>query len=265
MGTNFSNYEKNFYEMRRVWNIGRTCTLNYELSTMWRTCSFNSFIMERTASLSNMEKDRSLSLSSSGMQSDVVWCSVLQRDAVCCSVLQGVAVCCSAMQCNAVRCFVLQYVVVCCSVLQCVTVCYSVLQCVAVCCSVLQCVATEWTWSDFCMPRSLALSCSGLQYVAVRCSVLQCAPVVLRCPALQRVAVYFGVLQWVELYAVGSCVLQLCAREACCIWGGYVAKEPYKRDYILQKRPIILRSLLIVATPYSFSHKLKVTIYFESG
>jgi len=28
------------------------------------------------------------------------------------------------------------------------------------------------------------------------------------------------------------------------------AKEPYKRDDILQKRPIILRSLLIVANPY---------------
>jgi len=28
------------------------------------------------------------------------------------------------------------------------------------------------------------------------------------------------------------------------------AKEPYKRDYILQKRPIILSRLLIVATPY---------------
>jgi len=27
------------------------------------------------------------------------------------------------------------------------------------------------------------------------------------------------------------------------------AKEPYKRDTILQKRPVILRSLLIVATP----------------
>jgi len=27
------------------------------------------------------------------------------------------------------------------------------------------------------------------------------------------------------------------------------AKEPYKRDDILQKRPIILRSLLTVATP----------------
>ena len=28
------------------------------------------------------------------------------------------------------------------------------------------------------------------------------------------------------------------------------AKEPYKRDYILQKRPIFLRSLLLIATPY---------------
>ena len=28
------------------------------------------------------------------------------------------------------------------------------------------------------------------------------------------------------------------------------AKKPYKRDDILQKRPIILKSLLIVATPY---------------
>ena len=27
------------------------------------------------------------------------------------------------------------------------------------------------------------------------------------------------------------------------------AKESYKRDYILQKRPVVLRSLLIVATP----------------
>ena len=32
------------------------------------------------------------------------------------------------------------------------------------------------------------------------------------------------------------------------------AKEPYKTDYILQKRPIIWRSLLIVATPYHLIH-----------
>ena len=36
------------------------------------------------------------------------------------------------------------------------------------------------------------------------------------------------------------------------------AKEPYKRDDILQKRPMILRSLLIVATPY-------VDLALESG
>jgi len=29
-----------------------------------------------------------------------------------------------------------------------------------------------------------------------------------------------------------------------------VAKEPHKRDDILQKRPVIIRSLLIEATPY---------------
>jgi len=31
----------------------------------------------------------------------------------------------------------------------------------------------------------------------------------------------------------------------------FFAKEPYERDYILQKRPIFLKSLLIIATPYN--------------
>jgi hypothetical protein len=34
------------------------------------------------------------------------------------------------------------------------------------------------------------------------------------------------------------------------IIGLFCAKEPYKRDNFLQKRPIFLRSLLTVATPY---------------
>ena len=34
------------------------------------------------------------------------------------------------------------------------------------------------------------------------------------------------------------------------VWWLRFAKEPYERDDILQKRPVILRSLLIVATPY---------------
>jgi len=44
-------------------------------------------------------------------------------------------------------------------------------------------------------------------------------------------------MKWLRL--VGSLKLQV-----------IFAKEPYKRDYILQKRPIILRSLLPLATPY---------------
>jgi len=35
------------------------------------------------------------------------------------------------------------------------------------------------------------------------------------------------------------------------------AKEPYKRDSILQKKTVILRSLLIVATPYIPASTLK--------
>jgi len=39
------------------------------------------------------------------------------------------------------------------------------------------------------------------------------------------------------------------------------AKEPYKRDDILQKRPIVLRSLLIVATPYVWLHAVFWHVY----
>jgi len=35
---------------------------------------------------------------------------------------------------------------------------------------------------------------------------------------------------------------------------GFFAKEPYKRDDILQKRHMILRSLPIVAIPYVYTH-----------
>jgi len=36
------------------------------------------------------------------------------------------------------------------------------------------------------------------------------------------------------------------------------SKEPYKKDDILQKRPIILRSLLVVATPYEHPYGAKI-------
>ena len=39
------------------------------------------------------------------------------------------------------------------------------------------------------------------------------------------------------------------------------AKEPYKRDDILQKRLIIVRSLLIVATPYLRDYLQSAYVY----
>ena len=47
------------------------------------------------------------------------------------------------------------------------------------------------------------------------------------------------------LWLVGSIKLQVS-----------FAKEPYKRDIILQKRPILLSILLTVATPYHIAYKM---------
>jgi len=96
-------------------------------------------------------------------------------------------------------------------------VCCSVLQCVAVCCSVLQCVA-------------------------VRCSVLQCdTPFVLVTWLIHtwHVSKIICDMEWLRL--VGFLKL-------------YVSFAEYRLLYtaLFQKRPIILRSLLIVATPCTF-------------
>jgi len=104
------------------------------------------------------------------------------------------------------------------SVLQCVAVCCSVLQCVAVCCSVLQCDA---------------VCCSVLQCAADCCSVLQCVLILFFILVSSMIEIVHGV-------ATISRLLKLIV---------FFAKEPYKRDYILQNRPILLRNLLIVATP----------------
>ena len=63
------------------------------------------------------------------------------------------------------------------------------------------------------------------------------------CANVERRICQVNVLGWLRL--VGSLILQVS-----------FAKQPYKRDYILQKRRKISRSLLIVATP----HALHVSI-----
>ena len=131
---------------------------------------------------------------------------------------------------------------VCCRALQCVAVCCSVLQCIAVYCSVLQCVVVCWrVQSDYLRyPCSVLQSVAVLQCVAACCSRLPCVAVCCRvwkvCSWVHDIFVATTSMGWLRL--VGF--LKLYA---------FFAEEPYKRDDILQKRPIILRSLLIVATP----------------
>ena len=54
-----------------------------------------------------------------------------------------------------------------------------------------------------------------------------------------------GIIAMWWLPFLGSLILQVS-----------IAKEPYKRDDFLQKRPVILRSLLIVATPYDVMQRV---------
>ena len=61
-------------------------------------------------------------------------------------------------------------------------------------------------------------------------NILQCVNTSIKTPCLDTKG-------WLRF--VGSLKLQVS-----------FAKEPYQRGYILQKRPVILRSLRIVATPY---------------
>ena len=93
----------------------------------------------------------------------------------------------------------------------CVAVCCSMSQCIAVCCSVLQCVA---------------LCCSMWQWAYTE-----------HVPSLEQVCVCLCAgMGWLRL--VVSSKLQVSFAE---YWLLYTA--------LLQKRPIILRSLLVIATP----------------
>jgi len=140
--------------------------------------------------------------------------------AVCCSVLQCVAVCCTVVYCDALCCTMLQCVAVCRSVSQCVAVCRSASQCVAVCRSVSQCVAV-------CCSSAVHTTSSAALTTTMR--LLGSPWVSSQGPFNYGVATISRLLE-IHIYVS-------------------FAKEPYKRDYVLQKRAIILRSLLLVAPP----------------
>jgi len=104
-------------------------------------------------------------------------------------------------------------------------------------------VAWKSSWSrEGCI---VAVCCSVFKSVAVCFSVFQCvagkdADPIWQIAILVDSTSIIAAVGWLRL--VGSLKIQVS-----------FAKEPYKKDDILQKRPIVLRSLLIVATPYHYS------------
>jgi len=204
-----------------------------------------------------------------------VCCNLLQCVAVYHSVLQGVAVCCSVLwtshKCNTGRLMTWVPTSPSCSVLLCVTVYCSLLGC----CSELW-TSNTWNAAHFMTQRTTFSSCSVLQCVAIWCSVMQC--LILCCSVLQYATVCCSVSPYVVViehekhgafmtrmpfsphfavsYISTPCLLPLhqCHMGWLRLVGSLkfqisFAKGTYKRDDILQKKPIILRSLLIVATP----------------
>jgi len=162
---------------------------------------------------------------------------------VCHSVLQCVADCCSGLGQRTHVPLSLLHSGLCCSVSQCVAMCCrllqwvrpknsravvmfalrSLLQCVAECCSVLG--------KNSCTIVILALR-PLLQCVAVCCNVLHYTETLWNTP--QHTAT--NDMGWLRL--VGSLKVQV----------SFAEYSFFHRD-LLQKRPEILRSLLIVATP----------------
>ena len=175
-----------------------------------------------------------------------------------------VAACWSVLRCIAMCCSVLRCIAMCCSVMR-ISVPTTCLFPVAACCGMLQCVAAWWVLVY--LQLGFQVHCNTLQHAATRCNRLHAAtdcsfsvpatwppPCTVVLAAINNKPFFvilasaynfphqflFGAgathMGWLRL--VGSLKLQVS-----------FAKEPYKRDHMLQKRHRILMSLPIVATP----------------
>jgi len=186
-----------------------------------------------------------------------------QHNATHCNKLQHNATCCNTMR--ATHCSTIfwpewfhtphalqQYI---CNTLQHIATHYSTLQHTAIHCSIMHHTATfaihyntlQHTATQCNMLHHIATHCNTLQHIATYCIMKFCTGMVRHptCPAAlptDNVCVWHDAficcldMGWLRL--VGSLK-----------WKISCANEPCKRDDFLQKRPMILRSLLIVATP----------------
>jgi len=122
--------------------------------------------------------------------------------------------------------------------------------CVCVCVCVRVCVIARFLSLDFQLFQRCMYVCVCVRVCVCVCScVCMCVYVCVCACVSVRVCVCVCVCSCVCVFlcvCVRFCVV---IRSLSLDFQVSFAKEPYKRDYILQKRPIILRSQLIVATP----------------
>jgi len=132
----------------------------------------------------------------------------------------------------------LMYVLLCCSVLQCVAVCCSVLQCVAVCCSMYVPLSMEGASLPNTKGMRTSPICGDVTHSHVwHDSTICVTQTIQTCDTTHspvRWLIPMGWLRW-----VGCLKIQVSLQNT-----GLFCRA------LLQKRPIILSILLIVATPY---------------
>jgi len=103
----------------------------------------------------------------------------------------------------------------------------------------------------FCLVLSIR-DCGGgrlCQHTAAHCNTLQHTAT--HCNTLQHTATRYKGCSNITRYCI-LCIASygVAMMSRCLEIIGFFANEPYETDYILQKRAMILRSPLIVATPY---------------
>ena len=218
------------------------------------------------------------------LQHTATYCSTLQRTATHCNALQRAATHCNALQCTTLHWFALRCTAIHCNTMQHTAKHSNTLQHTAPHCNTLQHTATHCNTQQHTAPHSTHASthCNTLQHTATHCNTLQPSSI---CGTLFRVALLqmshgthvneswhmwmshdtcewvmkhmwmsHDTCEWVMTHVnpaiLASVISQVTEDIRLTQSQVSFAKEPYKRDNILQKRPIILRSLLIVATPW---------------
>jgi len=104
-------------------------------------------------------------------------------------------------------------------------------------------MSAEGWWLHRCVSMCITDVCRVVTCIIARTCLIDTTDVY----TCNHISIYRAYMGWLRL--VGSLKLQVS-----------FAREPYKRDYILQKRPIFWKSLQIIATPCVFVYACAVRL-----